>query len=58
MGTNLEVLGMLIYQQLDIEAILSVRCIGYDLLLRMGRHLCPQRQQGLTQSLRESERKG
>lgn len=49
--SHLQIFGVFVKQHLHIEILLFLCSAGNDFLLRCGRHLCPQLQQDLTESL-------
>lgn len=51
---HLQVFGVSVNQHLNIETLLFLRSAGYHLLLSSRRHLCPQLQQSLTESLEKT----
>lgn len=57
MVSHLQVFGVFVKQHLHIESLLFLCSAGDDFLLRCGRHLCPQLQQDLTESLNKRREK-
>ncbi len=50
--SHLQFFGVFVNQHLYVETFLFLCSAGYDLLLRRRRHLRPQLQQSLTESLK------